>query len=360
MQPATKYARSGGHSLAYCVFGEGPIDFLIVSGFIGHIEHAWKEPSLSRFLSKLAAFSRVIMFDKHGTGLSDALPAANAPSLGERVDDIEAVLDAAASHRAVVFGWSEGGLSAIAFAHRSPQQTVALILFGAAARTPLASVYSGGLADVQARALIDAWEYEWGTPFGLELMAPSVSAEPQMREWWATCQRLTGGPGTMLGLLSAMLDFDGTDLLGQISTPTLVMHATDDALIPVAAGRDIASRVPGARLVVLPGADHVYWLGDQNARLASIRSFLAGLPDGRTIRVRERRGRPRFGWESLTPAELDVVWLVSQGMTNPDIARRLYLSPRTVQTHLKHIFTKLGASRRSEVAAEATRQQMRA
>jgi DNA-binding CsgD family transcriptional regulator len=153
-----------------------------------------------------------------------------------------------------------------------------------------------------------------------------------------------------------MMDFDMTPMLPQVQTPTLVMHAAADNLIPLAAARDIVARLPNAQLMVLPGADHVYWLGDQNARLQAIRSFLADQPAGAAIKgIRERRGRTRSGWESLTPAELDVVWLVGQGFTNPDIARRLYVSPRTVQTHMKHVFAKLGMSRRSEVAAEATR-----
>jgi DNA-binding CsgD family transcriptional regulator/integrase len=190
---------------------------------------------------------------------------------------------------------------------------------------------------------------------GLELVSPNLAEDERIRDWWATCQRLTAGSGTIAASLRMMLDFDITSMLPQIHAPTLVMHAQEDLLIPLAAGQDFAARLPNAQLVQLPGGDHIYWLGDQNARLETIRSFLADLPAGAPIKLLRRRRHVCVGWESLTPAELDVAALVGEGMTNREIAQRLYVSPRTVQTHIKHVLEKLGATRRSAIAAEAAR-----
>lgn len=152
------------------------------------------------------------------------------------------------------------------------------------------------------------------------------------------------------------LDVDLRDALPQIRAPTLVIHRVDDMLVPVTCARYMADRIPGARYLELPGSDHMYWLGDQDQTVAAIRSFLAATPEGAAIKdLRQRRRRPSHGWESLTEAELDVARLLAEGLTNQEIARHLFVSPRTVQTHVAHIFQKVGASRRAEVAAEAAR-----
>jgi DNA-binding CsgD family transcriptional regulator len=152
------------------------------------------------------------------------------------------------------------------------------------------------------------------------------------------------------------LDVDVRDCLPRIQAPTLIVHRVDDMLVPVTCARYMAERIPNARYLELPGSDHMYWLGDQDETMSALRSFLAETPEGATIgTLKQRRRRPSTGWESLTEAELDVVRLLTEGLTNQQIATRLYVSPRTVQTHVAHVFAKLGVSRRAEVAAEASR-----
>jgi DNA-binding CsgD family transcriptional regulator len=179
-----------------------------------------------------------------------------------------------------------------------------------------------------------------------------------MRSWWASYQRFASSPGAVAASLRMHLDVDVRRVLPDIAVPTLIVHRTRDMLVPVECSRFIATRIAGARYLEQPGEDHMYWLGDQDATLSAIRGFLAGTPDGAPIAaLRQSRRRPAAGWESLTGAEMDIVRLVAAGMTNRQIAARLYLSPRTVQTHVSHVMRKLGVARRSEIAAETSRRQ---
>lgn len=356
MEPETRYAASGRLNIAYRVFGEGPIDLVMVPGFISHIEYAWKEPSLARFLRKLSAFARVIAFDKRGMGLSDRDPTGETPSLEERMADVRAVMDAAGSRRTALFAWSEGGPTSIVLAATYPERVAALILVGTTPRFPDADDFPEGIPRHLLEAAIEAWQEEWGTGVALELYGPSVADDDRLRNWWATYQRFAATPGAVAASLRMHLDVDVRGALARIRAPTLVIHRLDDMLVPVTCARYMAKQIPGARYLELPGSDHMYWLGDQDETLSAIRSFLAQTPEGLTIReLRQRRRRPSTGWESLTDAELDVVRLVAEGLTNQQIAKRLYVSPRTVQTHVAHVFAKLGVARRSEVAAEASR-----
>jgi pimeloyl-ACP methyl ester carboxylesterase/DNA-binding CsgD family transcriptional regulator len=356
MEPETCYAASGHLNIAYRVFGEGPIDLLMVPGFISHVEYAWKEPSLARFLRKLSAFARVIAFDKRGMGLSDRDPTGKTPTLEERMEDVRAVMDAAGSQRSALFAWSEGGPMSIVFAATHPERVAALILVGTTPRFSDAQDFPEGIPRHLLEAAIEAWQEEWGTGIGLELYGPSVAHDDRLRNWWATYQRFAATPGAVAASLRMHLDVDVRDALARIRAPTLVIHRVDDMLVPVTCARYMAKRIPGARYLELSGSDHMYWLGDQDETLGAIRSFLAGTPEGAAIgALKQRRRRPSTGWESLTEAELDVARLLAGGLTNQEIARRLYVSPRTVQTHVAHIFLKLGVSRRAGVAAEVSR-----
>jgi pimeloyl-ACP methyl ester carboxylesterase/DNA-binding CsgD family transcriptional regulator len=356
MEPETRYARSGALNIAYRVFGEGPIDLVMVPGFISHVEYAWKEPSLARFLRKLSVFARVIAFDKRGMGLSDRDPTGESPSLEARMADVEAVMDAARSRRGVLFAWSEGGPTSIAFTATQAERVAALILVGTTPRFPDAGDFPEGIPRDVLEAAIDAWQEEWGTGVALELYGPSVADDDRLRSWWAAYQRFAASPGAVAASLRMHLDVDVRDVLTEIRAPTLIIHRTDDMLVPVTCARYMARQIPEARYLELAGSDHMYWLGDQDETLHAIKVFLAETPEGGAVKaLKRRRRRPSTGWESLTEAELDVVRLVAEGLTNHEIASRLYVSPRTVQTHVAHVFLKLGVSRRAEVAAEASR-----
>jgi DNA-binding CsgD family transcriptional regulator len=205
---------------------------------------------------------------------------------------------------------------------------------------------------------IDAMREDWGTGVGFELYAPSMADDARMRSWWASYQRFASSPGAVAASLRMHLDVDVRHVLPDIAVPTLIMHRTYDMLVPVECASYTAARVTGARYLEQPGEDHMYWLGDQDGTLSAMRDFLAGTPEGAPIAtLRQSRRRPAVGWESLTEAEMDVVRFVTAGMTNRQIAARLYLSPRTIQTHVSHIMRKLGIARRSEIAAETSRRQ---
>jgi pimeloyl-ACP methyl ester carboxylesterase/DNA-binding CsgD family transcriptional regulator len=356
--PATRYARSGEVNIAYQAFGAGPPDVVLVPGFISHVEFAWHEPLLARFLRRLSAFARVIAFDKRGMGLSDRDPRRETPSLAERIDDIAAVMDAAGCARGALLAWSEGGPASLLFARSKPERVTALMLVGTAARFTAARDYPEGMPRDIIELFIDAMREDWGTGVGFELYAPSMADDVRTRSWWASYQRFACSPGAVAASLRMHLDVDVRHALPDISVPTLIMHRSQDMLVPVECARSTAARITGARYVEQPGEDHMYWLGDQDATLSAMREFLAGTPDGAPITaLRQSRHRPSAGWESLTEAELEVVRLVAAGMTNRQIGERLYLSPRTIETHIRHVMGKLGCVRRSEIAAEMSRRQ---
>lgn len=356
MEPETRYARCGWLNIAYRVFGDGPVDLVMVPGVISHVEYAWKEPSLARFLRKLSAFCRVIAFDKRGMGLSDRDPLEGTPSLEERMDDVRAVMDAVGSARAVLFAWSGGGPMSILFAAKHPERVAGLVLVGTTPRFSAASDFPEGIPRWLLEEAVETWREGWGSGVGLALYGPSVADDERVRAWWASYQRFSSTPGAVAASLRMDLDVDVRSCLPRIEAPTLIVHRVDDMLVPVTCARYMAEQIPNARYLELPGSDHMYWLGDQDETLSALRSFLAETPEGAAIKaLKQRRRRPSTGWESLTEAELDVVRLVAEGLTNQQIATRLYVSPRTVQTHVAHVFAKLGVSRRAEVAAEASR-----
>ncbi|HET9314919.1 MAG TPA: alpha/beta fold hydrolase [Vicinamibacteria bacterium] len=266
------YARSGDVNIAYQVLGSGPIDLLFVMGWVSHVEYFWQEPSFARFLGRLAGFSRLILFDKRGTGLSDRNCAP--PTLEERMEDVRAVLNAAGSRRAVLLGVSEGGPMCSLFAATHPEQTEALIMIGTYARRLRAPDYPWAPTVEEREACYRDIQEHWGGPVGIETRAPSVAADPAFREWWAAYLRMGASPAAAVALTRMNAQIDVRDVLPTIRVPTLVLHRTGDRCLLVEEGRYVASLIPGARFVELPGDDHLPFVGDQDALLDEIQRFL--------------------------------------------------------------------------------------
>src|SRR5262245_26427983 len=194
MFPKSHYAKSGNIHIAYQVVGEGPIDLVLIHGWISHLEHQWEDPVQARFLNRLASFSRLIIFDKRGTGLSDRVAESALPTLEQRMDDIRTVMDAAGSTRAAMFGLSEGGPLSALFAATYPDRTTALIMFGGYAKWIRAADYPWAPTREEHEAAFKAFEDHWGTPIGLKVLAPSVANDERVRQWWAQHQRLSASP----------------------------------------------------------------------------------------------------------------------------------------------------------------------
>jgi pimeloyl-ACP methyl ester carboxylesterase/DNA-binding CsgD family transcriptional regulator len=344
--PQTRYAQSSGAKIAYQVSGTGPPDLVMVHGLVSHLDIQWQQTGYRRFVRTLERGGRLIRLDKRGTGLSDL--AAELPTTQERVRDVAAVMAAAKSSRAVLFGLSDGGRAAIAFAAAYPGRTRGLILYGTSYRGPRAALLR------RYRSMVR----HWGQGQIIDLMAPSL-ADPQTRRQAGAFERAAASPAMAAALIESLGLIDVRDLMSGLAVPTLVLHRQED-VVPVADARLVAAQIPGAALRILPGRDHLPWVGDWASVAREILAFLAqvapgGPPAGRG-RPGSRSARPAVGWPSLTEAELPVVRLAAAGHTNADIAARLYLSRYTVETHLKHVFAKLGVESRTELAALAASQ----
>jgi class 3 adenylate cyclase len=275
--PETWYTKTfDGLHIAYQVAGEGPIDLLFNVGLISHVEAAWELAGHAQFFRRLASFSRLIRFDKRGSGLSD--PVSGAATLEERMDDVRAVLDAVGSEHAVLTGVSEGGAIAMLFAAVYPERTSALVLYGTGARVCRAPDYGCGIERALAEQVVASAVEGWGRPGGplLQLIAPGAASDLRLQEWWAHYERLAASPGQFADVTSLNLDIDVRSVLPTIQAPTLVVHRDDDLLFPVCHGRYLAEHIPGAKLRVLPGSDHVFWFGDVDGIADEIEEFLVG------------------------------------------------------------------------------------
>jgi pimeloyl-ACP methyl ester carboxylesterase/class 3 adenylate cyclase len=268
----TRYARSGDVSIAYQVVGDGPIDLVWVPGIYSHLEFWWTEPVLAQFTERLAEFSRLILFDKRGTGMSDR--DVGIATLEERMDDVRAVMDAAGSERAAIYGASEGGPMAALFAATYPERTTALVLFGTFPRATAAPGWPGMSAEDWKRSVDDAFA-NFPDSLDIETYAPSVSGDPAIREWWSTLTRMSASPGSLRSLLTMVGELDVRSVLPTIQVPTMVLHRQGDLVVPIAAGEYIASKIPGAEFVALEGVDHVPF-GDIGPWTGAIEEFLTG------------------------------------------------------------------------------------
>jgi pimeloyl-ACP methyl ester carboxylesterase len=279
--PRVSYAHSGNVNIAYQVIGSGPIDLVFVMGWVSHLEYFWNEPSFARFLTRLSSMARLILFDKRGTGLSDPVPVSELPSLDMRLDDVRAVMEAAGSRRAVLMGVSEGGPLCSLFAATYPEKTDALVMIGSYARRMRDADYPWGTTPEERDRFCQTIIDEWGGPVGLLERAPSVADDPAFREWWSAYLRMGASPGAAVALTRMNAAIDVRNVLPSIRVPALVIHRTGDRCLKVEEGRYLASRIPGATFVELPGVDHLPFVGDQDTLLSAIEEFLSRRDDPR-------------------------------------------------------------------------------
>ncbi|MGH3558240.1 MAG: adenylate/guanylate cyclase domain-containing protein [Mycobacterium sp.] len=289
----TSYASCGDLSLAYQVFGDGPVDLVVAGSFVSHIELFWTLPDFEAFMQRLATFCRVLMFDKAGVGLSDPVPQVR--TLDDRATEIEAVMDAVGFEKAALLGVSEGGPATILFAATRPQRTRALILTGT-------SSYVRGFrgwddlesdpAELRARVVPELGEdytpsteqiaraqefgrairFAWGSGEALNCVIPSVRSIRQL----GMLGRMCASPGMARATLEAAFQIDVRPILPTITVPTLVVHARDDPAVPVQSGRYLADHIPGARMLELKGTDHAPWFTEPDRITAEVEELLTG------------------------------------------------------------------------------------
>jgi pimeloyl-ACP methyl ester carboxylesterase len=267
-----RYAKTGNVHVAYRILGNGPRDIVLIPGTLSHVEFLWATPSYQHLLQRLTAFARVILFDKRGQGLSDRVVAEQ--TLEERIDDVRIVMDAAGSKRATIYGWSEGGPMSLMFAATYPKRVTALVLYGT-----FASIKDPPWAEPCERweEMIQEWEERWGEGILLRVNAPSMANDPASVEWCGRLERVSASPGSIVALMRANYEMDVRHILPTIAVPTLVMHRTEDALVPVAAGRYLAEHIVGARYAEIPGTDHtVTDSSTQDVIADEIEEFITG------------------------------------------------------------------------------------
>lgn len=269
--PETRYAKSGDVRIAYQVIGHGPIDLVFVPGYLSNLEVHWEDPGFSHLLNRLAAFTRLILLDKRGTGLSDRVDVRALPSLETRMDDLRAVMDAAGSGRAALLGASEGAPMSILFAATYPERTRALVLYGGYAHFHTWVMGREALED-----FIRGAESAWGSGASLPRFAPDRAKDARFLAWWCRFERLSASPAAGVALARMNAAIDVRHVLGSIRVPTLVIHRMDDARVKFAGGRYLAENIPSARFAQLPGRDHPIWTGDIDRVIDEIEEFLTG------------------------------------------------------------------------------------
>jgi pimeloyl-ACP methyl ester carboxylesterase/DNA-binding CsgD family transcriptional regulator len=326
------------------VIGDGPTDLVLVPGFVSHVEVAWEEPRLARFFARLASFSRLIVFDKRGTGMSD--PVADPPTMDERMDDIGAVMDAVGSERAAIFGISEGGTLSLLFAAANPERTEAVVLYGSWARRLAAPDYPFGPSAEELEDVVSGMERAWATGEWWNGGQSNAFDDERHRKWWARYLRMAASPAMAQNVIRMNMRLDIRDVLPSVNVPTLILHRTDDTWIDVGHARYMAEHIPNASYVELSGAEHRPWLGDVDVIADEIEVFLTG-------RKSRPRRRANIGVDALSRREREVALLASRGETAQEIADHLFVSKRTVESHLVTIYAKLGVQAKSELIRRA-------
>jgi pimeloyl-ACP methyl ester carboxylesterase/DNA-binding winged helix-turn-helix (wHTH) protein len=275
--PETQYVQNGDVNIAYQVVGKGPIDIVFVMGWVSHLEYFWKHYLFASFLEKLAGFSRLILFDKRGTGLSDRVPLNQLPTLEQRMEDVHAVMDAVGSERAMLIGVSEGGPMCSLFAATYPERTAGLVMIGTYAKRIRDDDYPWAPTEEQREAFFEVMKREWGGPVGIDERAPSMANDPEFREWWAEYLRMGASPGAALALTKMNAEIDVRPILSSIRVPTLVIHRNGDICLKVQEGRYVASQIPDCKYVELGGIDHLPFVGDQDEIIEEIQLFASNL-----------------------------------------------------------------------------------
>jgi class 3 adenylate cyclase len=275
--PETRFAHSKDGDVAYQIVGGGPLDLVFIPNWLSNVEVMWEEPSLARFLHRLGTFSRLLCFDKRGSGVSDPVPLAALPTLEEWMEDVRAVMNAAHVQRAALLGSAEGGPLAMLFAATYPERTSALVLVDTTARALRDVDYPWGLPADRVPRLLERLREVWGTGDTAPALAPSAAHDQRFRRWIARYERLAIPPQAHIPMYAAHFEWDLRGVLPSIRVPTLVLHRAGDGHIRVGHGRYLAAHIPAAKYVELPGDDHLFFVGDSEAMLAEIEEFLTGV-----------------------------------------------------------------------------------
>jgi class 3 adenylate cyclase len=271
-----RYARSGRLFIAYTADGSGPPNLVVTTGHFFHLEVAREWPPFSRFMDRLASFSRLILLDRRGTGLSDGL--APATTLDDAMDDIRAVMDDDGMEQAVLIGGAEGGPTCMLFAAMFPQRVSALVLIGTFPRRLAAPDYPAGYSAEQHEWILSVFAERWGrTPVAARTIAPDLAEDPAFRSWYARLQRYSASPGSAIAWYRLSAEIDVRPALPSIRVPTLIIHRAGDMVVPVEHGRYLAAHIPGAKYVELQGDDHLWFGADSDAILAEVQEFLTGV-----------------------------------------------------------------------------------
>ncbi len=276
--PQTRYTKSGDVTIAYQVLGDGPIDLVYAPGWVSNVEYGWQNPDFARFFRRLSSFCRLMLFDKRGTGLSDR--EVGFPTLEQRTDDIRAVMNAVGSDKAAIMGVSEGGNMSALFAATYPERTRAVILYGCGAKGSWAPDYPWRGNQEELEGYLAEMERDWGLPFQLKEAAPSVANDEAAQAWFAAYLRFSASPRAAMKIsrLNSLIDI--REVLPTVQAPTLVLCRQGDQWAKIEEARYLAEHIPGARLVELPGADHLPWWGGQDEVVGEIQEFVTGTREG--------------------------------------------------------------------------------
>jgi class 3 adenylate cyclase len=275
--PETRYARAGNVHIAYQVLGEGAVDVVLADMWFSNMDGQWDVPPLAEFRRRLASFSRLIMFDRRGMGLSDPVGIQSLPSLDAWMEDLRAVMSAARSDRAALIANIGGAITSLVFAASHPDRLSSLVIVDGFARARSAPDYPAGMPDQQVERQLDLIEPSWGRGLMLDIFAPSMRAVPGLREAWARFERIATSPGSARAIVDWIMGSDVRAFLPTISVPTLVIQHPEGRVFPPTLGRYLAERIPGSKYIELPGPDQLVWAGEQDRTVEEIQEFITGV-----------------------------------------------------------------------------------